>query len=77
MQLSKRGNGPLLSVGDRWRPMLRACQGHGWRGRPCSKPTGDGHQLDRRVSLVQGDYLPPWQASRREAAVKGSIPLRG
>jgi hypothetical protein len=33
MQLSGRGHQPLLAVGDRCGPMVRARQGHGRRGR--------------------------------------------
>ena len=40
---------PLLSVGDRWMPVLRARGGHGRRGRHWLQPGRNGHQLDRRV----------------------------
>jgi hypothetical protein len=68
MQLSRHGDGLLLSVNDRCRPMLRARRGHGRRGRRCSKPTGNGRQLDRRARAVLGDHLPRWQGSTGVAA---------
>lgn len=47
-------------MNDRCDPMRRARRGHGRRGRPCSKPAGDGRQLGRRVGPVLGDQRPRW-----------------
>jgi hypothetical protein len=46
-----------LTVGDPTKPVLRARRGHGPWGRTWLPPGGDGHQLARRVRLVQGDHL--------------------
>jgi len=40
---------PLLSVGDRQVPVLRARGGHGRRGRSWLGRCSDGHKLHRRV----------------------------
>jgi hypothetical protein len=45
-QLSTPPHRPLLSVGDRQRPMLRARGGHGRRGRAALQRGGEGHQLE-------------------------------
>jgi hypothetical protein len=67
----------VLFVGDHCRPMLRARRGHGRRGRTCSKPAGDAHQLDRRVRPVHDDHLSRWQAAGGSAAVQRQPLMRG
>jgi hypothetical protein len=74
LQVGGRRHRPLLTVGDRCEPMLRARRGHGRRGRRCSKPAGDGHQLGRRVRVVLRDHLlagkPPRAARQRSGGVE-------
>jgi hypothetical protein len=57
---------------DRGRPWMTAVDRclanvgeHGRRGRRCSKPAGDGHQLGRRVRLVLDDH-----PLRRQALIR-------
>jgi hypothetical protein len=64
-QLSAPANRPLLSVGNRQRPLLRARGGHGRRGPSWFAPSSHGRHLNRRVRLVLGDHLPRWQAPVR------------
>src|SRR5215218_5699937 len=42
-QLRAAPDRPLLSVGDRWVPLLRARGGHGWQERTWLRRGGDGH----------------------------------
>jgi hypothetical protein len=48
-QLSAPTDRPLLSLGDRQGPLLRARGGHGRRGQTRLGRCGDGHYLNRRV----------------------------
>jgi hypothetical protein len=54
-------NGPLLTVGARQAPVLRARGGHGRRGPSALHRGSDGHHLNQRVRPVQGGRLPRWQ----------------
>jgi hypothetical protein len=60
-QFSASPDRPLLSVGDRQGPRLRARGGHGRRASTALQPVGDAHKLNRRVRPVQDDHLPRWQ----------------
>jgi len=63
---------PLLSVGDREGPLLRARGGHG-RRRPRWLGSGsDGHKLNWRVRPVRSDHLPRWRAAAGGAAAQGT-----
>jgi hypothetical protein len=59
---------PLLSVGDREGPLLRARGGHGRRGSRWLGSGSDGHKLNRRVRPVRDNHLPRWQAAGSGAA---------
>jgi hypothetical protein len=63
-QLSDRLDRPLLSVGDRQEPLLRARGGHGRRGPTALQRNGDGHKLNRRARPGHDDHLPCWQESQ-------------
>jgi hypothetical protein len=54
---------PLLSVGDREGPLLRARGGHGRRGSRWLGSGSGGHKLYRRVRPVRDDHLPRWQVA--------------
>jgi hypothetical protein len=60
-QLSGSHDRPLLSVGDRQGPMLRARGGHGRRGPTVLQRGSDGHKLTWRVRLILSGHLPRWQ----------------
>jgi hypothetical protein len=64
---------PLLTVRDRQVPVLRARGGHGRRGRLWLRRGGDGHKLNRRVRLVQGNHLPCWQAAEAARQPASSV----
>jgi hypothetical protein len=66
-------DGPLLTVGTRQAPVLRARGGHGRRGRTRLRPAAVGHQLGRWARLVHADHLPRWQAAGGRAAAGGVI----
>jgi hypothetical protein len=59
-QLTTSRHGPLLSVGDRQEPLLRARGGHSRRGRSWFRRGGNGHKLNRRMRPVCDDHLPRW-----------------
>jgi hypothetical protein len=61
---------PLLTVGDRQLPMLRARGGHDRRGPTTLQRGGDGHKLNRRVRPVHDDHLlvgKPSETARQKA----------
>jgi hypothetical protein len=62
---------PLLSVGDRQMPVLRARGGHGRRGPTAFRHGGDGHKLNWRVRPVRDDHCifgKPPKAARQAIA---------
>src|SRR5512132_810999 len=69
-QVSPAGDRPLLSVGDRQLPVLRARGGQGRRGPTEVRRGGDGHKLNRRVRAVRDDHL----ASLARAPARDSGP---
>jgi hypothetical protein len=70
-QLSASPDRPLLSVGDRQGPMLRARGGHVRRGRTRLGRGSDGYELNRRVRPVHDDHLP---RSKRPEGARQSYP---
>jgi hypothetical protein len=72
-QLGACPDRPLLSVGDRHRPLLRARGGTAGEDRAGPRPGSDGHRLNRRVRLVPGDHLPRVGKPRRR---HGSLTIR-
>jgi hypothetical protein len=65
---------PLLSVGDRQGPVLRARGGHGRRGRRWLQPGSNGHQLDWRVRPIPGDHC---LVGKRPKAVRQPLGAAG
>jgi hypothetical protein len=55
-QVSTASDRPLLTVRDRWVPMLRARRGHGRRGRTRFGRCSAGRHLNWRVRPVLGDH---------------------
>ena len=52
----------MLTVGDRYGPMLRHVEGTADED-DAVRLGGDGTSSGRRVRLVLGDHLPRWQAA--------------